>query len=150
MARKIAIAIVVAIALSVLVAMRHGSIAEHQRGMKVADIFALKSAFQINEYVRENNGCPEAIPGWESAEVDNEGRVFILIGNENGKYHVRYYCDIGIGFSVSVIYSFDSAKVFSRSEEGDILITYGHFTEPQFLVVKNRSEIGAAIDQTYE
>ncbi len=150
MVKKIAIAIALIIVLSVLVVLRHESNAEQQSAMKVADIFALESAFQVNEYVKGNDACPEAIPGWESAKINDEGRLFVLIGNEYGKYHVRYSCDIGTRFSVSVIYSFDSAKTFSRSEEGDILITFGHFTEPQFLVVKNRSEIRATINQTYE
>lgn len=126
------------------------SIVNHQEAMKVADVFALESAFAIKEHIKSNSTCPEKLPKWDDVKLDHSNREYVQRGNEHGKYRVLYKCNDDLSFSVAVFYSFDSEKFFSSTETGEIKITYGHFTQPKHIYVNQRKEIIGAITKTYE
>lgn len=131
-------------------AMCKDAVTKHQGATKSADIFALDSAFAIREYIASKGYCPLTLPEWHDIRVDHQGREYVLRGNENGKYRVLFECNPNLTFSVAVFYSFDAAKYFTNTKTGEIKITYGHFTAPKYLYVKDRSMIVESIIKTYE
>lgn len=126
------------------------SVSNHQSAMKVADSFALESAFNIKEHIEDYSTCPEALPNWDDIKLDHNNQEYVLRGNEHGWFRVVYSCKPDLSYSVAVFYSSDSEKYFSGDNNGTVKISYGHFTDRRIINVKDRNEMAAAIAKAYE
>lgn len=144
------IKILLILAFVAMIAMCRASVANHQKSMKAADVAGLEIAFSLREYVIENQACPDKLSTLSDSQTNQEGRNFVLRGNENQKFYIYYRCNPDLSYSVIVSYSFDSQKYFAKSNSGNIEITYGHHTEPQRAYIANRSEIVSVIESLYE
>lgn len=150
MPRNRILIIVGIVTISTMLAMCEVSVSKHQRAMKVADEFALNSAFDLKEVIAQQQVCPDVSPRWVDFKIDYGDRVYVAKGAAGGWFRVFYECKSDLSFYVAVYYSIDSDTFFRGSDEGNITISYGHFTERQKLIVKDRSEVVTAINSIYD
>ncbi len=147
---KIVAFIVGGVCIAALFATFSHNLKKHRSALKMADRFALESALGVRKALEMTLTCPEVPNGWEDFEYDHHDDMFVKRGNEYGWARVKYGCIKDNNFNISVLYSPDSATYYSGRPNETIKVTYGYFTSPKYIYVKDATQIESVLHQIYE
>lgn len=121
------------------------SIKESQDRVSAVDEFTISSALKVREYIDSNDQCPRALNGWSKANNYDDYQF----ESKHGTMSIFFKCSQDLSYKYIVKYSMDSGIYLSGSNDSEIELTYGHFTDHKTLYIGEDPNIKNIVEKIH-